>query len=173
MIADSVDDRPPSERDPNSADYLPTSRYSYAKYYIWDHPFNKPEYNDINTGVKEQDIEMIKKLSKESNVELDDKLIFHLANIFRRDYIMSYENYKEMDDDQFALFDMLNGTNWNSVRLKIPIDDEIGWRVEFRTMEISLTADQNAAYSILIHLIARILHENHDINLYIPISKLK
>ena len=40
-------------------------------------------------------------------------------------------------------------------------------------MEISLTADQNAAYSILIHLIARILHENHDINLYIPISKLK
>ena len=63
-----------------------------------------------------------------------------------------------MDDDQFALFDMLNGTNWNSVRLKIPIDDEIGWRVEFRTMEISLTADENAAYSILIHIIARILH---------------
>ena len=42
---------------------------------------------------------------------------------------MSYENYKQMDDDQFALFDMLNGTNWNSVRLKIPIDDDIGWRV--------------------------------------------
>lgn len=86
---------------------------------------------------------------------------------------MSYEKYVEMDDDQFALFDMLNGTNWNSVRLKIPIDDEIGWRVEFRTMEISLTADENAAYSILIHIIARILHESQDINLYIPISKLK
>jgi len=67
---------------------------------------------------------------------------------------------------------MLNGTNWNSVRLKVPIDDEIGWRVEFRTMEIQLTADENSAYSILIHLIARILHENQDINLYIPISKL-
>lgn len=78
-----------------------------------------------------------------------------------------------MDDDQFALFDMLNGTNWNSVRLKIPIDDQIGWRVQFRTMEISLTADQNAAYSILIHIIARILHQNQDINLYIPISKLR
>ena len=33
---------------------------------------------------------MIKKLSVEQKVELDDKLIFHLANIFRRDYIMSY-----------------------------------------------------------------------------------
>ena len=86
---------------------------------------------------------------------------------------MSYENYKQMDDDQFALFDMLNGTNWNSVRLKIPIDDDIGWRVQFRTMEVSLTADQNAAYSILIHIIARILHENQDLNFYIPISKLK
>ena len=62
-------------------------------------------------------------------MDLDEKLIFHLANIFRRDYIMSYENYKQMEDDQFALFDMLNGTNWNSVRLKIPIDDDIGWRV--------------------------------------------
>lgn len=46
-----------------------------------------------------------------------------------------------MSEDQFALFDMLNGTNWNSVRLKVPVDDEIGWRVEFRTMEIQLTAD--------------------------------
>ena len=41
IIADSVDDRPKSERDPNSPDYLPTSRYSYAKYYIWDNPINK------------------------------------------------------------------------------------------------------------------------------------
>lgn len=53
---------------------------------------------------------------------------------------------------------MLNGTNWNSVRLKIPIDDEIGWRVEFRTMEVQLTPDENAAYSLIIHLIMRIFH---------------
>ena len=53
---------------------------------------------------------------------------------------------------------MLNGTNWNSVRLKIPIDGEIGWRVEFRTMEVQLTADENSAYSLLIHLITRVLH---------------
>lgn len=68
---------------------------------------------------------------------------------------------------------MLNGTNWNSMRLKIPIDDEIGWRVEFRTMEVQLTADENAAYSLIIHLITRIFHENGDYNLYIPISKLR
>lgn len=46
-----------------------------------------------------------------------------------------------MSTEEFILFEMLNGTNWNSVRLKIPIDSEIGWRVEFRTMEVQLTAD--------------------------------
>jgi glutamate--cysteine ligase catalytic subunit len=68
---------------------------------------------------------------------------------------------------------MLNGTNWNSVRLKIPIDDDIGWRVEFRTMEVQLTPDENAAYSLIIHLIMRIFHETGDLNLYIPITKLR
>ena len=68
---------------------------------------------------------------------------------------------------------MLNGTNWNSVRLKIPIDDDIGWRVEFRTMEVQLTPDENAAYSLIIHLFARILHENPQFNLYMPISLVR
>ena len=40
-------------------------------------------------------------------------------------------------------------------------------------MEIQLTADQNAAFSMLLHLIARALHENNNINLYIPITLLR
>ena len=75
-----------------------------------------------------------------------------------------------MSDDENTIFEMLNGTNWNSVRLKIPIDDTIGWRVEFRTMEVQLMADENAAYSLLIHLFTRVLHESQKLNLYIPMS---
>lgn len=78
-----------------------------------------------------------------------------------------------MTDDDTTLFEMLNGTNWNSVRLKIPIDDDIGWRVEFRTMEVQLTADENSAFSLLIHFFTRALHIHNDINLYIPISLVK
>jgi glutamate--cysteine ligase catalytic subunit len=36
----------------------------------------------------------------------------------------------------------LNSTNWNSVRFKPPPkpeEQDIGWRVEFRTTEIQLT----------------------------------
>lgn len=75
-----------------------------------------------------------------------------------------------MDEEDNVIFEILNGTNWNSVRLKIPIDDYIGWRVEFRTMEIMLTADENSAFSLIIHLITRALHYEQDLNFYMPIS---
>ncbi len=68
-------------------------------------------------------------------------MIYHLANIMKRDILIVHENFPKMSDDEYTLFEMLNGTNWNSVRLKIPIDDDIGWRVEFRTMEVQLTPD--------------------------------
>ena len=61
-------------------------------------------------------------------------MAYHIANIFKRDYLIVHRKFKEMSTEEFILFEMLNGTNWNSVRLKIPIDSEIGWRVEFRTM---------------------------------------
>lgn len=35
-LCDSVDDRTPSERDPNSPDFLPNSRCSEASYYLWN-----------------------------------------------------------------------------------------------------------------------------------------
>lgn len=40
-------------------------------------------------------------------------------------------------------------------------------------MEVQLTADENSAYSLLIHLITRVLHENNSLYFYIPISKLR
>jgi hypothetical protein len=60
---------------------------------------------------------------------MDEKMVFHLANIFRRDFLIVHHNFKDMSEKEIILFEMLNGTNWNSVRFKIPIDDHIGWRV--------------------------------------------
>lgn len=108
--------------------------------------------------------------AKLNNIEIDDKLVDHVANIFKRDHLIAHEKFKQMTAESYTLFEMINGTNWNSVRLKIPIDDDIGWRVEFRTMEVQLTADENAAFSLLIHFITRVLHLDSKINLYIPMS---
>lgn len=73
--------------------------------------------------------EFLKKSAEEMNIAIDDYLAEHIANIFKREIMIVHENFKTMGDDSNILFEMLNGTNWNSVRLKIPIDDEIGWRV--------------------------------------------
>ncbi|KAL9023562.1 MAG: hypothetical protein Q9180_008183, partial [Flavoplaca navasiana] len=46
---------------------------------------------------------------------------------------------------------------------------DIGWRVEFRPMEIQMTDFENAAFTVFIILLSRtILH--FDLNLYMPIS---
>lgn len=41
-------------------------------------------------------------------------------------------------DDNTAYFEAIQSSNWNSVRFKPPpsYNSKIGWRVEFRTMEI-------------------------------------
>lgn len=52
---------------------------------------------------------------------------------------------------------MLNSNLYDSVRFKAPLD-EAGWRVEVRTMEVQLTADENAAWSILVYLMVQMLN---------------
>jgi glutamate--cysteine ligase catalytic subunit len=48
----------------------------------------------------------------------------------------------------------------------------MGWRVEFRPMEVQLTDFENAAYVIFVVLLTRAILSFH-LNLYIPISKVK
>ena len=52
-----------------------------------------------------------------------------------------------------------------------PVGSDIGWRVEFRSMDIQLQDGENAALSVFIVLLVRtILH--YKLNLYIPLSKV-
>jgi glutamate--cysteine ligase catalytic subunit len=58
------------------------------------------------------------------------------------------------------------------MRFKPPTpNSKIGWRVEFRSMDIQLTDHENAVYSIFIVLLAKTI-AYFDLNLYIPISKV-
>ena len=83
-----------------------------------------------------------------------------------------------MDDEKTTEhFENIQSTNWNSVRWKPPppahgpTDPRIGWRTEFRTMEIQLTDFENAAFTVFVVLLTRIILA-FDLHLYIPISKL-
>jgi len=52
-----------------------------------------------------------------------------------------------------------------------PPNSPIGWRVEFRSMEVQLTDFENAAFTVFIVLLTRAIL-SFNLNLYIPITKV-
>ena len=69
-------------------------------------------------------------------------------------------------------FENIQSTNWQTVRFKPPTPgSSIGWRVEFRTMEVQLTDFENAAFTVFIALVSRALLY-FNLNFYIPLSKV-
>jgi glutamate--cysteine ligase catalytic subunit len=107
---------------------------------------------------------------------LDQRLAYHVAQLFTRDPIPTYS--KEHDDDiddtkTTGHFENLQSTNWNSMRFKPPpsFDSPIGWRVEFRSLDIQLTDFENAAFIVFTGMLVNII--NHfNVDFIVPISKI-
>jgi glutamate--cysteine ligase catalytic subunit len=104
---------------------------------------------------------------------MDDRLATHFAHLFIRDPIVIFaEDLKTLDLTQADHFENLQSTNWQHMRFKPPPPgSDMGWRVEFRPMEIQVTDFENAAFSVFIVLITRAIL-SFDVNFYIPISRV-
>lgn len=104
---------------------------------------------------------------------MDDRLATHFAHLFIRDPIVIFaEDLKELDLTKTDHFENLQSTNWQHMRFKPPpAGNDIGWRVEFRPMEIQITDFENAAFSVFIVLVTRAIL-SFDLNFYIPITKI-
>lgn len=104
---------------------------------------------------------------------MDDILATHFAHLFIRDPIVVFaEDLEELDLTKADHFENLQSTNWQHMRFKPPPPgSDIGWRVEFRPMEIQITDFENAAFSIFIVLITRAIL-SFNLNFYIPITKV-
>ena len=103
---------------------------------------------------------------------MDDLLATHFAHLFIRDPIVIFEeDLKTLDLTKTDHFENLQSTNWQHMRFKPPPpNNDIGWRVEFRSMEIQITDFENAAFSVFIVLITRAIL-SYDLNFYIPVSR--
>jgi hypothetical protein len=67
-------------------------------------------------------------------------------------------------------FENIQSTNWNSLRWKPPpIDSEIGWRVEFRPMDIMLTDFENAAMTVVTGMLVNLITD-FDLDFIMPIT---
>lgn len=103
---------------------------------------------------------------------MDDRLATHFAHLFIRDPIVIFnEDLESLDLSKTDHFENIQSTNWQHMRFKPPPPNvDIGWRVEFRPMEIQITDFENAAFSVFIVLITRAIL-SFDLNFYIPIAK--
>jgi len=133
-------------------------------------------YNDLPVPIDEESY----KLLRDSGV--DPALSQHVAHLFVRDPLVIFDGaVKEIDDDtQTEHFESIQSTNWQTVRWKPPPPPplnsndphkHIGWRTEFRSMEIQLTDFENAAFTAFVVLTTRVVIA-FDLNLYLPLSRV-
>jgi len=104
---------------------------------------------------------------------MDERLATHFAHLFIRDPLVIFKETLEASPEGLSdHFENIQSTNWQHMRFKPPPPgDSIGWRVEFRSMEIQLTDFENAAYAIFIVLLTRAIL-SYGLNFYIPIDKV-
>jgi len=130
-------------------------------------------YNDIPVPIDRESYELLRKAG------IDPALSQHIAHLFIRDPLVIFDGaVEEVDDDTHTEhFESIQSTNWQTVRWKPPPprnepnDPHIGWRTEFRSMEIQLTDFENAAFTAFIVLLTRVIL-TFDLNLYIPLSRV-
>ncbi|ETI20081.1 glutamate-cysteine ligase [Cladophialophora carrionii CBS 160.54] len=170
QISRAVDDRTAEElgEKPLNNDRwrIPKSRYASNSTYIAQDHRLRQEYMDPDLIVNE---ELKQKLLDGG---MDDLLATHFAHLFIRDPIVIFsEDLKELDPEGSNHFENIQSTNWQHMRFKPPPPGaDIGWRVEFRSMEIQITDFENAAFAVFIVLVTRAIL-SFDLNFYIPIPR--
>lgn len=143
--------------------------------YISDDPRNFKCYTDVNKKLNRGARKFLKKKSKEMDMKIDKKLIDHFASLFVRDSLCIFKATveHEINLDDTKLFEAIQSTNWNDVRFKPPpsMGSSIGWRVEFRSMDVQVSSELTFLLCHSVQVLSRMLIRLHDeINFYIPIT---
>ncbi|XP_075354194.1 glutamate--cysteine ligase catalytic subunit isoform X1 [Mycteria americana] len=168
VISASVDDRTREERglEPlkNSHYRISKSRYDSIDSYLSE---CGEKYNDIDLTI---DKDIYEHLIKEG---IDHLLAQHIAHLFIRDPLTLFEEKIHLDDaNESDHFENIQSTNWQTMRFKPPPpNSDIGWRVEFRPMEVQLTDFENSAYVVFVVLLTRVIL-SYKLDFLIPLSKV-
>ena len=167
VVSQSVDDRTKQEsgEEPLSNGIrINKSRYDSIDSYISD---SSAKYNDIPLIYNEKYYDQLLEAG------VDQEIAKHVAHLFIRDPVMLYREKLHQDDTKETdHFENIQSSNWQTMRFKPPPPGTpIGWRVEFRPMEVQITDFENAAFVVFIVLLTRVIL-SYKLNLLIPISKV-
>jgi len=169
IIEAAVDDRTAAERSAaQQGQGLHKSRYSPLNCFLSTPEGKHSHFSDKHVELNQEALQAL------LSAGIDPQLARHVAHLFARDPLVVYKESLQFTDTENSVefFENLNSTNWNSMRLKVPPPGSpIGWRVEFRPMEVQLSDFENAAYSIFVILLAKALTAQRP-TLYMPISSV-
>ncbi|KAF0992170.1 hypothetical protein HZS_7350, partial [Henneguya salminicola] len=162
VISMACDDRLEKERIGDKTPKIRKSRYDTIDMYL--HPKNS-EYNDVDLNFSADHYNSL------ISAGVDDILAKHIAHLFCRDPISLFEEKLKIDDKtEIDHFENFQSTNWQSCRFKPPpLNSTIGWRVEFRTLEVQFTCYENSLFVIFIILLSRAIIKS-SLNFIVPIS---
>ncbi|POM64164.1 Glutamate-cysteine ligase catalytic subunit [Phytophthora palmivora] len=163
----------------NGIKRLPKSRYEGISTFICNHKQGEDphtltdKYNDVDVPYDEESYKTL------IDAGVDRLLALHISHLFIRDPLVIYKQRLHLDNERETdHFENIQSTNWQTVRWKPPPPvsssaegPHIGWRTEFRSMEIQLTDFENAAFTVFIALVSRVIL-TFDLNLYTPLSKV-
>lgn len=168
VVSASVDDRTDEEKK-----RIPKSRYDSIDCYISrENPIlakNPDFYNDIKVLTNPK----VAKQLEEGGLANDPLLVQHFSHLFIRDPLVIFEERIDQDDENSNdHFENIQSTNWQTVRFKPPPNNTIGWRAEFRPMEIQITDFENAALCAFVVLMVRCIIK-YKVTFYQPISQVE
>ncbi|KXS18037.1 GCS-domain-containing protein [Gonapodya prolifera JEL478] len=126
------------------------------------------KYNDIPVPINQKVYERLREN------DIDHHLAQHISHLFIRDPLVVYKELLDQDDSQSSdHFENIQSTNWQTLRFKPPPPNNpnIGWRVEFRPLELQMTDFENAAFSVFVVLLVRAVL-GFGLNFYMPLSKV-
>ena len=172
MLSSSVDDRNARERRVGG---IEKSRYSAVNYFISNDPRHLKSYNDKKYTINIKMKRYYKKMLKAEGLTIDNRLLNHLSYHLVRDNICIFKDDKIEKEEATNHFEAFQSSNWNDVRFKPPpsLDSQIGWRVEFRSIDAQLTPEQNFLFSHACLVLFRLLTcAKTNCNFYIPMSKV-
>lgn len=146
VIAQGMDDRREEE-----LSTITRPRYCGTCLYIGN---DSAKYNDIPL---QKHTETYNRLLEAG---FDEVLASHFAYIFNRDPLVIFPDQLNVDDSANTNhFENFQSTNWQSMRFKPPPSQtsDIGWRIEFRPIDIQITDFENTALTTLVYLLTRII----------------
>ncbi|NXP65807.1 GSH1 ligase, partial [Chloropsis cyanopogon] len=170
VISASVDDRTREERglEPlkNNHYRISKSRYDSIDSYLSE---CGEKYNDIDLTI---DKDIYEHLIKEGKCLLHyEQVKKYVCSVWG--YFMVFVLKIHLDDaNESDHFENIQSTNWQTMRFKPPPpNSDIGWRVEFRPMEVQLTDFENSAYVVFVVLLTRVIL-SYKLDFLIPLSKV-